>query len=318
MPVLFLREAEVAQLVDMPTAIDAMREAFGALARETADNVPRVRAKAPGVVLHSLNAAAEYLGLVGWKQYTTTRHGARFMVGLHDAQSGQLVALLEADQLGQMRTGAVTGLAVELLAPPEADSLGLIGAGWQAESQLAAVAAVRRLREVLVYSRSPETREAFAQRMRAQLGVSVTPIEHPRRAVEYQPIVVTATSSKDPVFDGRWLTRGTLVCAMGSNWLHKAELDVEAVRAANLVVCDSIAACQAEAGDLVKPLADGAFRWQDAVELADVVAGKHRGRASADDIVIFKSVGLGIEDVALGAKVVERARERGLGSQLPI
>lgn len=318
MPVLYLREADVAALIDMPLAIDAMQAAFVALARGEAENVPRVRAKAPGVVLHSLSAAAEYLGLVGWKQYTTTKHGAKFLVGLHDAKSGDLVALIEADKLGQLRTGAVTGLTVKQLTDPQMETMGLIGAGWQAESQLAAIAAVRPLKQALVYSRNLENCRAFAERMSQSLEIDVTAIEHPRRAVEYQPLVVTATSSKDPVFDGRWLAPGTLVCAMGSNWLHKAEVDVATLAAAQLVVCDSIAACQAEAGDFVKPLADGVFHWRDAVEFADVVAGKHSGRKRTDDIILFKSVGLGIEDVAIGAKVLELARQKKVGQELPI
>jgi ornithine cyclodeaminase/alanine dehydrogenase-like protein (mu-crystallin family) len=255
---------------------------------------------------------------VGWKQYTTTKQGARFLVGLHDAKSGELTALIEANKLGQMRTGAVSGVAANLLADRHANSLGLLGTGWQAESQLAAVAAVRPLRTALVHSRDPDRRRAFAERMRQELGIDVRAVDHARLAVEYQPIVITATSSKTPVFDGRWLTRGTLVCAMGSNWLHKAEVDVATIEAANLVVCDSIAACQAEAGDLIKPLAEGVFHWRDAVELADIAAGKHPGRRSSEETIVFKSVGLGIEDVALAAKVVELARERSVGKDVSL
>lgn len=315
---LYLREADVEQLVDMPLAIEVMHAAFLALAHGEADNVPRVRAKAPGVVLHSLNAAAEYLGLVGWKQYVTTREGARFWVGLHDATDGRMLALLEANRLGQMRTGAVTGLALRTLADPDAETMGLIGTGYQAESQLAAALASCPIKKVLVYSRDEGRRQRFAQAMSERHSIEVEPIGHPRRAVEYQPIVITATSSKDPVLEGKWLTEGTLLCAVGSNWLHKAEIDVDAVRAASLVVCDSVEACQAEAGDLVKPLAEGAFRWSDAAELAEIVAHQRPGRQRDEDIILFKSVGLGIEDVALGAKILERARQRSLGEELPL
>lgn len=313
---LYLRQSDIEQLIDMPLAIEVMHAAFLALAFGDADNVPRVRAKAPGVVLHSLNAAAGYLNLVGWKQYTTTKAGAKFLVGIHSAADGELVALLEADHLGQLRTGAVTGLAVRTLADPHLESFGLIGTGWQAESQFAAVMATCPVKKALVYSRDADKCRAFAERMSARHRVEVEPIGHPRRAVEYQPLVITATSSKDPVFEGKWLTPGTLVCAVGSNWLHKAEIDPDTIRAARLVVCDSIAACQAEAGDLVQPLAQGIFRWQDAAELGPILANQRPGRMDDRDIIVFKSVGLGIEDVAIAAKTVENARAKGLGSEL--
>ena len=318
MPVLYLREAEIDSLLDMPLVIEVMHAAFLALAHGEAENVPRVRAKAPGVVLHSLSAAAEYLGLVGWKQYTTTRAGAKFLVGLHSAKSGELIALLEADRLGQLRTGAVTGLALRMLADPDAASLGLFGTGWQAESQLAAAVASCPIQQAFVYSRRDDTKRDFAKRMSERHKIEVIPVDEPRRAVEYQPIVITATSSQAPVFDGRWLTPGTLVCAIGSNWLSKAEIDVATVEAAKLIVCDSVAACQAEAGDFIKALAAGVFKWPSVIELAAIVANKHPGKESREDIVLFKSVGLGIEDVAIGGKVLELAQQRGMGTQLPI
>jgi ornithine cyclodeaminase/alanine dehydrogenase-like protein (mu-crystallin family) len=261
-------------------------------------------------------AAADYLGLVGWKEYTTTRHGARFHVGLYDQESGRMAALLEADRLGQMRTGAVTGLAAKFLAPPDAKRVGLIGSGWQAESQLAAVHAACSLEQALVYSRDAEKRKAFAERMAKQLQLEVIAVEDPRQAVEGLPIVVTATSSREPVFDGAWLTPAALVCAMGSNQWRKAEIDRETVRRA-AAVCDSIDACRGEAGDFAASLESGEFTWDAAVELRDVVAGKRNPRVT-DNIVLFKSVGLALEDVALGGKLLQLARERGLGRELPL
>jgi ornithine cyclodeaminase/alanine dehydrogenase-like protein (mu-crystallin family) len=322
MPVLHLNEDEVARLLDTPRAIDLMHEAFRRLASGEAHNVPRVRARGQGIVLHSMCAAADYLGLAGWKEYTTTRHGARFHVGLYDQQSGELIALLEANRLGQMRTGAVTGLAVRLMAPERATEAGLFGSGWQAESQLAAAHAALQacggLSRAFVYSRDQQKRRRFAERMSAALGMEVIPVEEPRLAVEGRPIVVTATSSREPVFDGGWLSPGALVCAMGSNWLNKAEIDRETVRCAAAVVCDSVEACRHEAGDFAASLAHGEFDWQRAIELADVAAGKIAIRAGGTNTVIFKSVGLALEDVALGADVLHRARAAGLGRELPI
>jgi ornithine cyclodeaminase/alanine dehydrogenase-like protein (mu-crystallin family) len=174
------------------------------------------------------------------------------------------------------------------------------------------------IRKALVYGRDAEKSRAFAEKMSALYRIEVEPIGHPRRAVEYQPLVITATSSKDPVFEGQWLTPGTLVCAMGSNWLHKAEVDADAVAAAKLVVCDSVAACQAEAGDFVQALAQGRFKWQEAAELSDIVANQRPARKSEDDIILFKSVGLGIEDVALAAKALELAAAKNMGQRLSL
>jgi ornithine cyclodeaminase/alanine dehydrogenase-like protein (mu-crystallin family) len=315
MPALYLTEADVDRLLDIDVAIAACEEAFRRLAAGEAEHVPRARAKAPGVILHSMSAAAGYLGLVGWKCYTTTRDGAAFLLGLYDA-GGQMVALVEADRLGQLRTGATTGVAVELMADPQATEMGLFGAGWQAESQLAAVARTRPIKVAYVYSRNEAKRTEFADRMTARLGIEVRGVDRPQEAAEDLPIVVTATTSREPVFDGAHLAEGALVCAVGSNWLTKAEIDATVVRRADNIVCDSIKACQLEAGDFVDALEKGIFDWRRAVELADVVAGKATGRNTRDSIALFKSVGVALEDVALAAKLLERARAQGVGREL--
>lgn len=312
MSVLLLSEADVERLLDMPTTIGVVEEAFRHLASGEAENTPRVRNKAAGVVLHSMSAAAEYLGYLGWKHYTTTKSGAKFLVGLHEQSSGDLVALIQADRLGQMRTGAVTGVATKYLAGKDADQVGIFGAGWQAESQLQAIATVRPIRRAVVYSRNADTRSHFADRMSAQLGIEVVAVDQRQQAVIDMPIVVTATTSKTPVFDGEWLASDTLVCAVGSNWLNKAEIDVTAVRRARLIVCDSIECCQREAGDFVPAIEKGLFDWSRAIELPQIVSGG--STVPTNGITIFKSVGMAIEDVAVAAKLIQFAREQNVGS----
>lgn len=316
MPALYLTEDDVERLLDIDVAIEACKEAFEKLAAGEAEHVPRARVKASGVMLHSMSAAAAYLDLVGWKCYTTTRAGANFLLGLYD-NTGQLVALIEADKLGQLRTGATTGVAVELMADPAAQEMGLFGAGWQAESQLAAVARTRPIKVAYVYSRDEAKRTAFADRMSAALSIEVRPVDRPQDAAEDLPIVVTATTSRQPVFDGASLAEGTLVCAVGSNALNRAEVDTTVIRLADNIVCDSVKACQIEAGDFVDALEKGVFDWTRAVDLADVVAGRATARNTRDSIVLFKSVGLAIEDVALGAVLLKRARANGAGRALP-
>ena len=317
MPTIYLTEADVSRLVDMAATIDVVETAFHKLGLGEVSNVPRNRATAPGVVLHTMSAAVEYLGYSGWKSYTTTRSGARFLVGIYENATGELVALIEADGLGQLRTGAVTGVAAKHLAAKGADRVGLFGTGTQARTQLAAVASVCKLKKAVVYGRDPERRASFATWLSEELQLEVVPVDAPVQAVRDLPIVVTATTSREPVFAGDDLAPGTLVCAAGSNWLNKAEIDVRTVRRASRVVCDDIAACKHEAGDLQPALREGVFQWESAVALGEVIAGKADGRKSRDEIVLFKSVGLAMEDVALAAEVVKRAKEAGIGTLLP-
>jgi alanine dehydrogenase len=320
MAAVYLTEEDVAGLVDMPLAVSAVNEAFGALGRAEAENVPRARAKAPGVVLHCMSAAAGYLGVVGWKNYTTTRSGAKFLVGLHAAESGELLALIEADRLGQYRTGAATGVAIQQLTFDEENSLGLFGSGWQAETQLLAACTARTIRDVAVFSRSAERRVEFAARMERELAeklgraIRVRAVDDAAEAAN-MPVVITATSSKEPVFAAESLADDVLVCAAGSNWPNKAEVSAEVVERVKVVVCDQVATCRIEAGELIQAASAGQFDWARAVALGDVVTGKtaveNRG------VRMFKSVGLAIEDVALGFRLLELARERGVGRALP-
>jgi alanine dehydrogenase len=318
MGTLFLTEDESRRLLTMRLAIDVVQEAFTRLATGEAVNVPRERAISPGIVLHTMSAAAPYLGLAGWKCYSTTREAARFHLGLYDAASGQLVALIEADYLGQLRTGAATGVAASWMAAPEASEVGLFGTGKQARTQLAAVAAVRPLKRAFVYGRDAARRESFAREMSAELSIEVLPVDRPQEGAEDLPIVITATSSRQPVFDGAWLAEGAVVCAVGSNWLNRAEIDATVIRRADNIVCDSVEACRREAGDFVDAIQKGDFDWSRAVDLCDVVAGRASARNNRESIGLFKSVGLAIEDVALGHKLLELAREAGVGIELPL
>ncbi|GAA4439613.1 ornithine cyclodeaminase family protein [Bremerella cremea] len=314
----FYREEEVASLLDMATAIDVVEESFRQLGTGGAENIPRQRARAPGFALHGMHAAAEYLGTAGWKMYSTTRIKARFHVGLYDIDSGQMKALIEADTLGQIRTAASSAVGARYLARKPITQLGIFGSGWQAEAQLEALATELPITQAFIYSRDQEKRESFAERMGEKLQIEIVPVHDPKDAVEDLPLVVTATTSKHPVFDGNLLAEGALVCAMGANWTFKRELDVVAIRRADNWVCDSIEACRGEAGDYVLAAEEGYFDWDKSVSLADVIAGQSIGRDNADSIVIYKTVGLAIQDVALGTKFLELAAQNPeLGVDLP-
>jgi ornithine cyclodeaminase/alanine dehydrogenase-like protein (mu-crystallin family) len=317
MAALYFTEDDVRELLDVETAIAVIEDAFRQMADAKAVNVPRHRASALGITLHAMCAAAEYLGFVGWKAYTTTRAGARFHIGLYEAASGSLTALIEADYLGQLRTGAASGVATEFMARPDSKTVGLFGTGKQARTQLKGVCSVRRIEFVEVYSRDAARRAAFAREMSEYCGTRVVPVHSPAEAATEKDIVICATSSKVPLFEGRVLVPGSHLNVVGSNYLSKAEIDVETVRRSDTIVCDSIEACRYEAGDFVEALESGVTDWRHMHDLADVVSGRQTGRAHSEQITLFKSVGLAIEDVALGVKLLQRGRDEKMGKPLP-
>jgi len=256
-------------------------------------------------------AADAGLGVAGLKSYTVVEGSLAFVVCLFDLRDGSLVATIAADRLGQVRTGAASGVAAKHLARSGATSLGLIGAGWQAESQLAAVrAAVPSLSHVVVAGRSPERVAAFAERHGAE--VAETPAD-----AGACDVVVTATTSRDPVLRGDWLVEGSLVCAIGANDPSARELDNLVLQRASLVCCDSLEDARLESGDLIEPVAAGTLDWLEVHELHQIVAGELPGRQSERDIVVFKSNGIAPWDVALAHELVARARARGVGVTLP-
>lgn len=318
MPVLHLTEDNVASLVDMPVAIAAVERAFEQLATGQAVNVPRARARGPGLLLHTMSATAEYLGLAGYKAYTTTSSGARFHVAIYDLESGRMVALIAADRLGQLRTGAASGVATRHMARPDAASVGLLGAGWQARSQLQAVCCVREIQHVNVFCRSEERRDRFSEEMSQACGVTVQAVGSPEAAISGADIIVTATSAREPLFDGQLINAGTHLNVIGSNQLANAEVDVACVTAATRVACDRIDQCRIEAGELARAVEAGNFLWEDCLELSEIVAGSIPGREQDTEITFFKSVGLAIEDVALAAELIQRAEDQQVGTQLTL
>jgi len=313
MSILYLTEDDVGRVVTMDLALEAVAAAFRKVGCDEAENIPRRRCQTDQVMLHVLPAAIKTLGAIGFKAYTTTKQGARFHVTLFDPKTGAMMAVLEADLLGQFRTGAASGVATKKLARADAATVGCLGTGKQARTQLLAVCKVRAIKTVKVYGRDAEKRNAFAAKLSAETGVEHVPVASPEDAIRGQDIVITATSAREPVLQGAWLADGSHVNLVGSNFLSKSESDVEVFRRAKLVTVDSIEQAKLEAGDFVAPLNAGILHWSDVFELAPVVVGRYPGRESPQDITIFKSLGLGVEDVALGIRVVELARQQGLG-----
>ena len=307
---LYLSESDVDGLIEPGAAVAAIEACFLRMAAGEVEIAPRRRLRLPEGALADMAASDSGLGLAGGKLYAATASGATFVVCLFDSESSELVAVIEADRLGQLRTGAATAVAARHLARADARTLGVIGCGHQAETQVACIrAAVPTIERVVAYCRTPEKLAAFCDKVGAEPGES-------HRDAAAGDVVVTITSSRDPVLRGEWLSAGTLVAAAGANVVNRRELDNAVLERARFVCCDWLEQAKLESGDLVEPVHAGVLDWLEVHELHEVVSGEIAGRQSDDDIVLFKSNGLAAWDVALGAEAVRLARERGVGTAL--
>lgn len=307
---LYLTEAEITELLMPVDAIEAVEGCFLRLAAGQVENRPRYRQRFEGGAFAVMSAVDQELGLAGVKSYAATAQGTAFVVCLFDLAKAELAAVIEADKLGQLRTGAASGVAAKYLAREGAETLGVIGCGWQAESQVASIReAVPTIERVVAYCRTEKRLKQFCKRVGAEAGET-------HRDAGGQEIVVTATTSRDPVLRGEWLEPGALVCAIGANDRRSRELDNVVLERAAFVCCDSIEQAKLESGDLIEPIEQGILDWLEVHELHEIVAGEVQGRQSADDIVVFKSNGLAAWDVAVGALALDRARKQGVGREL--
>ncbi len=313
---LVLREAEVQSLVTMPDAVGWVEDSLRVYGMGKARNVPRQRVRFPKGWLHVLPAGDMELGVLGLKCYTSFREGNRFMIVLYGAENGRLLALVEANYLGMMRTGAMSGVATRHMARKDADTMAIIGTGWQARGQVLGVAASRPLKRIHVSG--IEKQKEFAEEMARLTGVETVVNETPEEAVAAASIVSTATVSMDPVFRREAIQPGTHINAIGSNALHRKELEEKLVGRANLVVVDSRAQARQESGDLLGPVERGWMEWDLLPELGEVVAGKVPGRSADSDVTIFESHGLGLQDVAVAYRIYQRALEAGVGEKVEL
>jgi ornithine cyclodeaminase/alanine dehydrogenase-like protein (mu-crystallin family) len=298
---LHLSEADVERLLSPAEAVEAIEACFRRMAAGSVENRPRYRLRLEHGALAVMAASDLELGYAGAKVYAAFGEGARFVVTLFRADEPELVAVLEADKLGQLRTGAASAVAAKHLARPGASTLGVIGCGWQAESQVACMrAALPGLERVVAYCRTESRLRAFCEHNDCEPGES-------HRDPAECDVVVTVTGSPDPVLRGEWLTPGALVCAVGANDGRRRELDNVVLERASFVCCDSIDDARLESADLIEPIEGGTLDWLEVHELQEVVAGEVSGRQADDDIIVFKSNGLAAWDVAAAAAVVAKA-----------
>lgn len=309
-------EAEVEKHLPMSVALEAVAAAMRSLAAGQAVNQPRRRLSLPaasegsrsGAMLHAMEGAVCRNGrwYFGYKIYSTGSAGAHFTVGLYDGETGAPLARFAADRLGQRRTGAASALATQFLSPADANDVAVIGAGWQAESQLEAIAMVRPLRRIRVFSRRVEHRIRFADTMSHRLGIQVAPSASAAAAVQGAAIIVTATTARTPVLADADLAAGAHINAIGSNAAGRRELEAATVLRASRLVVDSREQCRQEAGDLLAAFAARDSGWDRVEELATVVAAGPRPR-DPGALTLFKSTGMAIWDVACAAAIWEQA-----------
>ncbi|MBI4329048.1 MAG: ornithine cyclodeaminase family protein [Chloroflexi bacterium] len=315
---LVLTEEHVHRLAPMSDAIAALEESLRRQGEGAAVNLPRRRLLLSQGALQLLPAGDPGRGVLGMKVYSGSPRGGRVHVYLYSSETGDLLAIIQAQRLGQIRTGAASGVATRFLARQESSVLGIIGTGYQAQTQVEAVCAVRPVKRVLVYGRNPERRQAFAAQARERLGVTAVAVGTGEEAVAEADVVVTMTNAATPVLKGEWLRPGMHVNAAGSNSLLRRELDLAAVERADRIVVDDREQAALESGDLLEPAQRGIVQWSHLAELGDVVAGTAAGRRSPQEITLFESHGVGLWDVALAGLVYRRAKEEKVGQEVSL
>ena len=315
---LLLRESDVERLLTMKTTLELVERVHREYSTGQAIDVPRERTRLPKSALHILQGAVPSANVLGYKAYTSSREGIRFIVYAFNAERGNLDAIVEANHLGMMRTGAAGGVAAKWLAREDAKVAGVFGSGWQAHSQIEALAAVRKLERVKVYSRTREKLEKFCAEMRERTGLDVVAAASAEDTVRGSDVVVTITTSATPVFSGDWLEPGTHINAAGSNSLLRREIDETALRKAEVVVVDSRPTAIKEAGDILPALEKGRLHAGALVELGEVIAGTRPGRTSAKQVTLFESQGMAMQDLIIASELAKLARAQGVGSEVDL
>jgi len=315
---LLLTDTDIDQLMTMTECVEVIEDSFRQVGNGQTWNRPRSRIRMPRGFHHLMAASVLGSEVFGLKTYTSFRSGVRFIVMLYDSNNGDLLAMVQGERLTQLRTGAVPSVATRYMARENSVTVGIIGTGNQGRTQLAGVCEARNIKRVKAFDRVEDSVRLFCEEMSAELDVEITPVESAEEAVKDSDIVITMTTSRTPVLLGDWLEDGQHINAAGSNHWIRQEVDDNVVRRANSIIVDSIEDAQVEAGDLLYPIERGRIQWSQIKELADVVVGHITTRRSPEDITLFESQGIAVSDIAAAAYVYGKAKEQGLGTELPM
>jgi alanine dehydrogenase len=317
--VLMINEDEVRDLLPMNECVDVLDDLFKEMAAGAVSNMNRYRVPLPRGSMQVMAGMSTANGATGLKTYVTGAGApSQMVVLLFDVTTAAPIAFIAANDLGAIRTGAASGVATRHMARADAKTVAIIGTGSQARTQLLAVAAARPLDRALVYSRTQEKRERFAEEMASELGIPVQAAASAEEAIAEADIVCAITNSREPVFDGAKLRAGTHVNAAGSNGWIRREIDDETIKRSVLIACDDISDAKIECGELIWAAERRIFRWETAVELRDIAGGRVDGRPTPDAITLFESQGLAVEDVAAGMHIYRKAIERGIGREVQV
>lgn len=316
---LYLGERDVERLLTMQIGLEAVECALKDRALGVAVDIPRVRAHIPAGTLHVMEGAAPALGYIGFKAYYAMHgKGTRYYLNLFNAETGRLDAIIAASCIGMVRTGAASGVAARYMAREDAHVVAMIGAGKQAFGQLEAVCGTRDIREVKVYSRTKQRAEAFCSTMSSRISARLHAVDSVAEAVRGADIINLVTKASTPVLSGELLEPGQHLNAAGANALSRREIDEAAARRAGTIVVDSRSTARNECGDLLPLVERGLLQWDMLPELGEVIVGRTAGRRTRDEITLYESHGMALQDIYVGARILALAREQGIGVELPM
>ncbi len=314
---IWITEADVVSMMALPEAIDALRAGLREEAVGRAINMVKTHASwASGSTLHAIGAVFEGLNIVGTKTWAHTAGGAMPLLVLLDAETGAIVALIEAFALGQMRTGGISGVGTDVMARSDASRLAIVGAGKQSLTQVAAVAAVRRLDRVAVWSPTAANRETLAAKIEEKLGIEAIATRTLGEALDTADIVTLVTRARAPVITRDMLARGVHLNAVGAITPERVEFEPALLERADMTAADSVPQVRKLSREFVTAFGDDEMQWSRLQPLSALVAGDATRPADAD-LTVFKAMGVGISDLSLGIEILERAREAGLGRPIP-
>ena len=313
---LFLKDEDVAQCVTMAAMLEAIESMQRQYGDGQAHNMTRRKIIADSGMLSVMGGGLFHQGLLGVKTYTVVKGAYSFQVSLYDANTGELLLYTQANRLGQLRTGATTGVAVKHLANPGDATVGIIGTGGQAPTQLEALSKVRGIKKIKAYSRTQEHQEEFARRMTDTMGVEVSAVASNEDAVRDCDIVLCIAATMDPVVEGAWLKDGSTLIGAGPTTWRAREVDEAVITRAGKLIVDSTEQAAIEAGDLCSAVDKGIIQWSKVHELRHIVSGAVTGRDSKDQLVYAKIMGTGVADVAAAKLAYDSAKAAGLGTEI--
>ena len=314
---LFLKDDDVQQSVSMSEMLQAIENMQYRYGKGEAYNLTRRKIIAPGGLLSVMGGGLYYDNILGVKTYTVVKGKYSFQVSLYDAETGELLCYTQANRLGQLRTGATTGIAVKFLSNPDSSKLGIIGTGYQAPTQLEAISKVRNIKSVKAFSPTPAHRESFATKMTSQFNIPVVSVDSAKEAIEESDIVISIAATMDPVIDGTWLSPGTTVVAAGPTTWRAHEVNDEVLIRADKIIVDSLEQAPIEAGDLSGAVDRGILQWSQLYELRHSVSETIAIRENSEQIIFAKLMGTGVADVCAAKLAYDNAKATNLGIELP-